>query len=397
MSNHKKYYFYGSMWTVVQLITSGGIIQTFFAEIGFSGKQIAGYTSLINVIQILVMISGFFLADQIRKVKKVSSALLLAPIPLCLSMLPFCFLREWDVSAAYGIALVFCCVQNLFVGFCSVLMMRLLYFIIDMKDYAGLANTNNIISSVFSIVISGMISMLATRYVFRNIMAVGFGISIVFCILCAYMIFSMKEKAEVQENPKKERFSLSELKKLGQKEFRYFYIPNFMRGITAGGMSVIAVVCMKEITTDPAVISGLATILCVATIAGCELYQIVRKRISTAMVYLISSVVMFLFLPLMLNGSRTVIFCVCYFFVGIGYSVINVSGPVYASEIVDYKDIGTYTSVRLIVTMAGQAAASYGVALAMEYVPSLGILLVCGLAQLISGIMYYRYDVKWKQ
>ena len=160
---------------------------------------------------------------------------------------------------------------------------------------------------------------------------------------------------------------------------------------------VISVVCTAEITSDPAVISGLATILSVATILGCELYQRVKKRYTTAMVYLGSSLIMFLFLPMMLAGGSVKMFCICYFLVSIGYGIINISGPVYATEIIGYQDIGTYTSVRLIVTTAGQAVASYGIAVAMDYVPAIVIMAVCGLCQLISGIMYYGYDVKWRK
>ena len=106
---------------------------------------------------------------------------------------------------------------------------------------------------------------------------------------------------------------------------------------------------------------------------------------------------MFLFLPGMLIGKNVSIFCICYFIACIGYNIINVSGAVYATEIISYSDIGTYTSVRLIVMTLGQAISSYGVAVAMEYMPGVVILTICGMAQLISGIMYYLYDMRYRK
>lgn len=394
MSNSIKYYMRGAMTAVILLFTSGAIIQIFFTEIGFSGRQIGAYTSLISIAQIVAMVLSIFTADNIKNVKDTLAVLLLSPSLLCLALLPSCFSANENVTIIYYIALLFCVIQNLFLGFSNVLTYRLPYLIIPMSDYAKLENNNGIISGIFSIVISSIISFLATIFPFRRIMAFGFILSLVFCLFSFILIKSMKIKTPISQPTEKESFSF---KKLLKREFKYFYMPNFLRGLAMGLINIISVVCVKEITTNASVISGLAVLLSVASIVGCALYQLFRRKLKTSTLYMICSIQMFLFLPGMLIGKNVSIFCICYFIACIGYNIINVSGAVYATEIISYTDIGTYTSVRLIVMTLGQAISSYGVAVAMEYMPSVVILTICGMAQLISGIMYYLYDMRYRK
>lgn len=394
MSNNMKYYIWGSINTIITFFISGGIIQTFFNEIGFSSRQIGTYTSLISVVQIVVMVLSILLADRVTKVKDAISLLTLSRILICLAMLPACFSDTLSVKIIYYIALICCCIQNLFVGFSNVLTYRLPYFIIDMKDYAKIENNNVMISGAFSILISGAITFLSAIFPFRAIMATGFVLSIVFCLCSSWLVKSMKIKNEFPESAKQKKFMLH---KLWEHKFRYFYAPNFFRGIAAGLMGVMTVVCMKEITSNASVISGLTTIASVASIIGCALYQVLRNRLKTAALYLLSSILLFLFLPITLTGRSVGIFCICFFFLYIALNIINVSGAIYASEIVRYNEMGTYTSVRLITMTLGQAVANYAVVAAMDYMPTVLILTVCGLAQLASGIMYYHYDVKYQK
>lgn len=393
MSNSIKYYIWGSINVIVLSFTSQGFIQTFFLDIGFSNRQIGTYASLISVVQIVVMILSIFLADNVSKVKEAISLLTLSRILICLAMLPACFSDTPNVKVIYYVALICCCIGNLFVGFSNVLTYRLPYLIIDIKDYATLENNSVIISGIFSILISGAISFLAAIFPFRIIMAVGFSCSIVFCLYSSWLVKSMKIKNKFSESTTKKFL----FHKLWEHKFRYFYVPNFFRGIALGLMGVMTVVCMKEVTSNTSVVSGLTAISSVSSIIGCALYQVLRTKLKTATLYLTSSIQVFLFLPIMLSGRSASIFCICYFFIHIAINIINVSGAVYATEIIQYNEMGTYTSVRLITMTLGQAVANYAVVAAMDYLPTVLILTICGVAQLVSGFMYYYYDVKYQK
>ena len=43
--------------------------------------------------------------------------------------------------------------------------------------------------------------------------------------------------------------------------FKWFYLPNYLRGLGMGVMNSISVICIKEITDDASFVSGLVTLL----------------------------------------------------------------------------------------------------------------------------------------
>jgi len=158
-----------------------------------------------------------------------------------------------------------------------------------------------------------------------------------------------------------------------------------------GVISVIPVICRQEITSDSSVLSGFSTILSVSMITGCMIYQMIGRKTKTAVLYLTWSILEFVFMSLMLSGTNIYIFCICYLILCMGFYITNVAVPVFITEIIPYKDIGTYTSVRIVVMTLGQAVASYGTTVLLDYVPAAVILVGAGCAQLISGIMYFHY------
>ena len=107
-----------------------------------------------------------------------------------------------------------------------------------------------------------------------------------------------------------------------------------------------------------------------------------------------SSILLFIVLPFSLFGKSLPVFIIFYALSIIFFSIVSSSNPVYFSEIIDYREIGRYTAVRLIIMTLGQAISGFFVAFSIERIPSVLILIVCGTCQLISGVMLYLYKPK---
>lgn len=391
--NNIKYYLCSAMRIVILLFTTGGIIQTFFAGIGFSVNQISTYTALTSGVQVCIMIVNIFIADRIKNVRKLSALLRLGPAVLCVVMLVFCAYRGINVNIAFKITIVLCIVLNIFEGVSNVLIYKLPYLVVDIKNIAWIENNVSIIGGICSIAISFLISMLSVRYSYNSVMSVAFSISILLCVFSTIIILSMKENKNVEVKTS-ESFSFEKLKK---KEFVYFYTPNLLRGMATGVINIISVICIKNITSNQAIVSGLVTLLSVSAIAGCFLYQLIKKKLTTVQVYVIFSVVMAVFLPLMLIGKSIYVFYITYFVVGMCFNIINVSGSVFATELMDFNDMGTYTSSRLILMTLGQTVAGVIISAVIDKVPSAVILIAGGFAQLISGLMYHLWKTRFSK
>lgn len=393
MDNEKKYYIYSCMWSVVQLFIAGGVLQSLFLEFGFSGRQVGNYVSMANIAQILIMIGSVFWADKVKQIRETIAWMMLSPIPFVLFMLFLCFWKNMKVSEAYAGVMLLGFMVNLIVGFYNILCYRFPYLVIDIKNYSRLTNNQGIINNVLLVLVSGAISFLAAIFSFRKIMTAGFIFTIVLCIITTVTVKKMKIVKAYPSVPAGEQFFWEKLK---QPVFRYFLFPNFLRGISDGTMGVITVICAEEITDRSEILSLLVTVNAVALILGSALYQAIRKKVSTVRLYMFFGFVMCLFFPSMILGKRLEIFIICYFTASIGYAIVSNAGAIYPTEIIGYYEIGTYTSIRFIAMTLGKAVAGYGVAVAMDYVPTMIVLLVSGICQATSGIFYYRYDVRYR-
>ena len=125
------------------------------------------------------------------------------------------------------------------------------------------------------------------------------------------------------------------------------------------------------------------------------MFGILRKKADTAVLYAGCSLVMCLLLPLTVAGGSTAVFYVLYFIICCAFYSNNIAGALYPSEYVPYEDIGAYTSVRLIVMTLGQAIASYAVPGLLEVLPTALLLTMFGAAQLVSGLLFLRYDRRY--
>ena len=391
MSNEKKYYLRGALEVVVTLFVSGGIIQTFFAEIGFSNQQIGSYTALTNIIQVVVMVLSIFVADTTRNVKGTMALLTLSTVVFCGVMLLTCLDPRIDTDTVYWLAMALCTVRNLFAGFSSILFFRMLYIVADPKDFSRIESNGSILCGVVSIAASGAVSFLTALFEFRAIMTAGFFVSTLFSVGVSLALNSLRPRGSFAPAQAK-RFRSAMLLR---RDFRFFYLPNLLRGLGNGLMGMMTVVCLHAISTDTTVVSGLTAISSVAAVVGAWLFGALRKKADTALLYAGCSILMCLLLPLMVVGSSVPVFCSLYFIISCAYYSNNIAGALYPTEYVPYEDIGAYTSVRLITMTLGQAIASYIVPEMLEVLPAMLLLALIGAAQLTSGLLFLRYDRRY--
>ena len=191
--------------------------------------------------------------------------------------------------------------------------------------------------------------------------------------------------------PKEEKFRVS---KLGKREFLYFYFPNFLRGCANGMVGMMAVICINDISNDASVVSTMTVAFSISAIIGSALYRTLGKRVKTKSVFMLGSLIVFIALPLTLLGRIGAVFFAFYLIAGIGYNIVSISGAVYATEIIKAEDIGAFSSTRLIMIAAGQAVSSYIIGISIGKIPSVLIIMIFGVCQLVTGILHYCYKNK---
>ena len=135
MSNIKRYCIHTTAYNVGFTFCTGVVMQTFLLEAEFSAEQVYVLNSLMQVMQVAMMLVLTFLSGKIKRVKTVTSISCLS-----LSVLTAVFLmgaiNPELIKHGYVIAVfVVAGVSYVGVGLYTILSYCLPYYIIDMKDY----------------------------------------------------------------------------------------------------------------------------------------------------------------------------------------------------------------------------------------------------------------------
>lgn len=157
---------------------------------------------------------------------------------------------------------------------------------------------------------------------------------------------------------------------------------------------MMAVICIHEISNDASVVRTVTVAFSITANIGSALYRTLGKRVKTKSVFMLGSSIVFIALPLTLLGRIGAVFFAFYLIAGIGYNIVSISGAVYATEFIKAEDIGAFSSTRLIMIAADQAVSSYIIGISIGKVPSVLIIMIFGVCQLVTGILYYCYKNK---
>ena len=392
MTNNQKYYFYYAFWAVILLFTSGGMIQTLFSEAGFSLQQISTYSAVLSTVQMTVTLINVFLSDRIRNVKKATALLALAPILLYTAVLPICFGEDIPSRMMFLIICGAGGLTGLLLGIQNIFIYRLNYSTVDMSNYTDFSSKVTICGGICSIGTGLFITALSAFRPFRRIAAITLILCILFSVSCCLLAGSMKEHPVKSRRGPQSSFSPADF---SLPYFKWFYLPNFLRGLGMGVMNSISVICIKEITDDASFVSGLVTLLAASAVAGSLLCNLCKKKFTATGQYVYASLGMAILLPLSVMCKAPVWFAVLLFLTGCMYNVIAVIAAVHAAEVADYSNIGMYTSVRMICMYAGQAVAGALISICIAHVSGMVLLFAGGICQALSALFYHLYEKKY--
>ena len=135
MSNIKKYCIYTTIYNVGFTFCTGAIMQTFLMQVGFSEQQVYILNSLMQIMQVAMMLVLTFLSGKIKRVKAVTSISYLS-LSLLTAVLLMGAINPELIKRGYVIAVFIASgISYVGVGLYNILSYCLPYYTIDMKDY----------------------------------------------------------------------------------------------------------------------------------------------------------------------------------------------------------------------------------------------------------------------
>ena len=394
MSNIKKYCIYTTLYNLGFTFCTGVIMQTFLIQAGFSAEQVYVLNSLMQIMQVAMMLVLTFLSDKIKRVKLVTSisclSLSLLTCVFLIGAINVELLRNVYVVTVFIVASI----SYVGVGLYNILAYCLPYYTIDMKDYGKMTGISTAIAGGVSFLVSLVYSILLSKFSYMKTTSAFFVIAIVCLILSSIVCASMRVKnAEMHKEEQEKNDFISVFK---NKNTYVLLIPNFTRGLAIGIFNVITTIALSMSILDETTSSYVNLILQIATFAGNLFFAFAYKKFSTKNLLLISTMGVCILFPFSLELGVIGFFC-CFTVASFFKFVTDTAFPVIVTEIIPKEQIGSYTSIRMLIFTGAQAVATLIITPLNEAIGYTGVLIFASAMLLICGVTYYAVAKSVKQ
>lgn len=383
MNNIRKFYIYSILWSIIVLVTSGSVAQTFLLEYGFTEENVTVFVSVMQIVQVLTIFLFSKGSDSVRSVVKTMAGSHILDVPLCLFLLALCFWTFTDLSAVYIVLLVVGGIYSISVGINNVLVYKLPYHIMDMNYYGKYISISSALIGVVSVIFSIVSHFAQTAFGFMPAMC---GIYVMTLLIWGFFLFttySMKEQPVKLPEKAKEKINL-----FRYKPFMLLVLPNVFRGFCLGIVSMAITIGYFTELIGGASANYVIIITNALTILGSFAFSKIARYMRDKNIILICSVVLAVLLPFLTiwnTGFFLVVYAVIYFFL----IILNNIVPVTVTKIIDYKVAGQYSAGRMLLNTLGTSLAGF---VCVPMFRSLGViptLAISGGLQLLSGLGYY--------
>jgi MFS family permease len=360
-------------------------VQTFLIEVGFSFEQVYTLNSLMQAMQVIVMLVLTFLSGKIKRIKLVTSLSYLS-----LSLLTGVFLlgaiNPALIKNGYVIAVfIASAISYVGVGLSTILSYCLPYYTIDMNDYGKMTGISTAIAGGSSFSVALVYSLLLSKFSYMKTTAAFFIFAIVCFILTSIICASMREKT-VEMNKQKQRGN-EFIAVFKNKNTYLLLIPNFTRGLSVGIFNVIAAIAISTGITSEAA-TYINVILQIATFIGNLLFAFAYKKYSSKNLLLLATLGVCISFPFSLELGVIGFFC-CFTIASFFRVIFDTAIPVIITEIIPQEQIAPYTSIRMLIFTGAQAIATLLIAPLKALIDYTGVLIFASAMLFICGIMYY--------
>ena len=384
MSNIKKYCIYTTLYSIGFTFSTGAIMQAFLLQVGFDENQVYVLNSVMQIMQVVMMLILTFLSGKIKRVKLVTSISCTS-----LSILTGVFLmgaiNPDIIKHGYVIAVfILAGISYVGVGLYTILSYCLPYYTIDMKDYGKMTGVSTAIAGGASFLMSLLYTLLLSKFSYMKTTSSFFIVAIVCFILTGIMCASMQVKGAWVEREEKTDF----LAVFKNKTTYVLLIPNFVRGLSVGVFNVIATIAISTSILNEKNAPYVSVILQVATFLANLFFAFAYKKLSTKNLLLFSTIGVALSFPLCLEFG-VVGFFLCFTVASFFKFVIDTAIPVVITEIIPKEQIGPYTSIRMLIFTGAQAVGPLLITPLEGAIGYTGVLIFATVMLFICGVTYY--------
>lgn len=388
ISRNKAVFLAGQIITsVAAFAITGAIYQTFLSMIGFSSKLLYVQTTVIQAVNIAVILIGSCVIPPSKSIRgyilatAVYAALFLFYLPLC---------RNDVISVVYLFAISV--LQAVTTGIRTTIVYNLPYLLFPDKDYGVIMSAAGTVSSVLTLIMSKAINVMLASIPYITLIRYFFVIVSILCMVEATLylltksIISVGETGSVPENRMKQGL----LNVIKNPMFYKLAVPNLLRGFAYGVIDMMAIVALS-LGYDENTTVRMVSVMSAANLVILGITFVLFKRQVQPRLLILGGSICFIILGGVFIHDGNV-FLAVYALVYAGRTCIDYGVPVMMRNIVPLEIATSYNALRMILHTGGIMIA--GVVASM--ISTKTLIIVTIVMSVVSGILYAGYSKKDK-
>jgi len=393
MNNPAKLYIRDSLFETAQMFAAGAALtQTYMAAIGLPERMIGTAVSAMGIVNIAASVLFSKVSDKSRNIKKSLSALFAVIAATYLFFTVFSFRLDLTLTVTFVILIAAGFVQSASTAVRNLFEYKLPFLIFDMYKYAHYLTLDGVIAGGFGVLFSILLNIVISRFEYFSVMRAGFVLAFVMTVFAAAANHRFAVKSPGEPAPHKTGNPVKISLIIRRRDFAVFAVPNFIRGIAGGVVNMAALIALSEKILDSKGTSYIVTAITIGSITGSLIYSVFARRVADKHMCMLGSALMFpmVFMP----WASPTVYVALFFFANLGVRITSYSYPLMIYKLIPFEIIGTYNTLRMILTTAGTAAATWLTGLLLGTVPVWTFFVAAFICQALSASVYLYYFPK---
>lgn len=367
-------------YNVSMMCCTGPVMQTFLNSLGFPNRWIYLSTTLIQIVNMVMILVCSRWADRGSVIRR-SSGILIPQAILFLFYIPLCVFPSAS-ALSFGFLVLVSLAQAVTTGLYTVCVYKLPYVVLDGTMFTLVVAVGGLVTGALSLISGLILTWLVGFFSYHQIMLGGCMAAGVLTMLASFLVRAQKPLIPPAGTAGVSR-KVPIRTMLGQPVFYLLAPANLIRGFSLGVISVLSVIAL-ELGFSEQTTTAIVSVQSAATLLMCCLFGILARRNNLRRFILVGSMV-FLLMPLMLTSKTGMQFLIGCFAVYMGKATIDYAIPAVLRWMVSGEIAGIYQAWRMGLTNCGMMLGSMTAAM----ISSRSLLILSAVTMVMAGVNYY--------
>ena len=370
---------------------SVSVLQTLYLRLGMSAQIVSFLSAFSQTVNLSFSLLFANITRRFTGTRRATTLLFFSHAAVIALYLVLCVFRNLPISAAVVIAFILTAAADIIVAVRAIFSYKLVCEVIPVRDYSMYASVGGILNGIFTISIGLLLPLLFRHFDFMRVA----GLAIV--LACILMMVTGVLNSRLRLLPGSEqpsaapsRVELINRDVLRDDSFRRMVLPNFMRGIGHGILSVIPLLAIRYGGLAESSAPIIVSLTNIALFAGSAAYAFLRRRSVSASALALSGSLLFLLITPAMSGAAPR-FIVFYTLAHLGYQLISLAVPDIVYNTVGQENIAAFNTWRMALTYLGSVLSTALIGVLIDRVDGRLIGALSAAAMVYAGIAYFLY------